>query len=116
MTNDAPAPRRAELLSRWHVDIRWRAYGLISYQADGTIANRDLAQQLGIDMRALHAVLHVDPHFLVEIRWNQQLRRGEPWWRINHDLKAPPKPDLPRLLPGSPRNLRRVAHKQSAAT
>lgn len=98
MTADAPAPRRSELLARWRIDIRWRAYGVISFQADGVISNRELAQLLGVDMRTLHAVLHTDPHFQAEIRWSEATRHGEPWWRINETLKAPAKPELPRLI------------------
>lgn len=95
---DAPAPRRSELLARWRVDIRWRAYGVISYQADGCIGNGDLAAAVGVEPRSLHATLSADPHFVCDIRWNAKLRRGEPWWRINADLKAPPRPELPRLV------------------
>jgi hypothetical protein len=98
MTPDAPAPRRSELLARWRVDIRWRAYGVISFQADGVIGNGDLAVAIGVEPRSLHATLSADPHFLCDIRWNAKLRRGEPWWRINPDLKAPPRPELPKLL------------------
>jgi len=110
---DLPAPRCRELLSRWRVDIRWRAYGVICFQADDTISNRELAAYIGVDTRALYVVLAQDQHFCHEIRWNQTLRRGEPWWRINQDLKAPPRPDLPRLV-SEPRDLPRVAHDAGA--
>jgi hypothetical protein len=103
-----PAARRSELLERWRVDIRWRAYGVISYQADGLISSRELAAAIGIDQRALIAILRLDQHFQPEIRYDIAQRRGTPWWRVNPTLKAPPKPDLPRLVDG-PRNPLRVA-------
>lgn len=109
--NDTPAPRRKDLLQRWHIDIRWRAYGLLSFQADGTLSNSALADGLGIDARTLCDVLSRDPHFVKEIRWQDggaHGGRGHPWWRVDPLLKAPPKPELPKLL-AAPRNPHRVA-------